>query len=68
MSIIVINKPSGLTVHPLLGTNQEHNGLLAHKNLPELMENYDQVVHRLDKDTSGCIVVAKVRGVSKSAT
>ena len=57
---LVVNKPAGLVVHP--GTGNPHgtlmNGLLHH--VPEL----DQlpragIVHRLDKDTSGLLVVAK---------
>ena len=57
---LVVNKPAGLVVHP--GTGNLHgtlmNGLLHH--VPEL----DQlpragIVHRLDKDTSGLLVVAK---------
>lgn len=57
--VIVINKPAGLVVHPGAG-NPSHtlvNGLLNHraalKNLPRA-----GVVHRLDKDTSGLMVVA----------
>jgi len=61
--IIVINKPSGLTVHPAPGHKSGTlvNGLLAHcKNLPGINGKLRPgVVHRLDKDTSGCIVVAK---------
>ena len=57
---LVVNKPAGLVVHP--GTGNPHgtllNGLLHH--VPEL----DQlpragIVHRLDKDTSGLLLVAK---------
>ena len=61
--IIVINKSSGLTVHPAPGhkTGTLVNGLLAHcKNLPGINGKLRPgVVHRLDKDTSGCIVIAK---------
>ena len=61
--IIVINKPSGLTVHPAPGhkTGTLVNGLLAHcKNLPGINGKLRPgIVHRLDKDTSGCIVAAK---------
>jgi len=57
---LVVNKPAGLVVHP--GTGNLHgtlmNGLLHH--VPEL----DQlpragIVHRLDRDTSGLLLVAK---------
>jgi len=58
--ILVIEKPAGLVVHPGAG-NARHtllNGLLAHdaglSRLPRA-----GIVHRLDKDTSGLMVVAK---------
>lgn len=62
--IIVINKPAGMIVHPTLGTNSGTlvNALLHHiDNLSESSQDKDRpgIVHRLDKDTSGLIVVAK---------
>ena len=61
--IIVINKQSGLIVHPAPGHRSGTlvNGLLFHcKNLPGINGKLRPgIVHRLDKDTSGCIVVAK---------
>ncbi len=61
--IIVINKTSGLTVHPAPGhrTGTLVNGLLAHcQHLPGINGKLRPgIVHRLDKDTSGCMVVAK---------
>ncbi len=61
--IIVINKAAGLTVHPAPGHKSGTlvNGLLAHcDNLPGINGKLRPgIVHRLDKDTSGCIVVAK---------
>ncbi|MDP3444602.1 MAG: pseudouridine synthase, partial [Ignavibacteria bacterium] len=61
--IIVINKPKGMVVHPGAG-NTEHtlvNGLLAHcKDLSGINGVLRPgIVHRIDKDTSGCLVVAK---------
>lgn len=58
--LIIINKPAGLVVHPGAG-NHSHtllNALLHH--CPEL-ESLPRagIVHRLDKDTSGVMVVAK---------
>jgi len=59
-TLIVLNKPAGLVVHP--GTGNWHgtllNALLAHA--PQL-HNVPRagIVHRLDKDTSGLLVVAK---------
>lgn len=61
--LIVINKPSGLVVHPAAGhfTGTLVNGLLAHTN--SLSSNNGNIrpgiVHRIDKDTSGLLVVAK---------
>ncbi len=61
--IIVINKPAGLTVHPAPGNKDGTlvNGLLHHcPDLPGIGgEMRPGIVHRLDKDTTGCIVVAK---------
>jgi 23S rRNA pseudouridine1911/1915/1917 synthase len=61
--LIVINKPAGLVIHPGAG-NQEHtlvNALLAHcTNLSGIAgRERPGIVHRLDKETSGCVVVAK---------
>lgn len=58
--IIVINKPPGLVVHPAAGnwSGTLLNGLLFH--YPELkMLPRAGIVHRLDKDTSGLMVVAR---------
>lgn len=58
--LLVVNKPAGLVVHPAAGnwTGTLMNGLLAHHagamNLPRA-----GIVHRLDKDTSGLMVVGK---------
>lgn len=58
--IIVINKPAGLVVHPGAGTpgGTMLNGLLHH--FPELKAvPRAGIVHRLDKDTTGLMVVAR---------
>ncbi len=61
--LMVINKPSGLVVHPAAGhfTGTLVNGLLEHTNA--LSSNNGKlrpgIVHRIDKDTSGLLVVAK---------
>ena len=61
--LMVINKPSGLVVHPAAGhyNGTLVNGLLAHTN--SLSSNNGEVrpgiVHRIDKDTSGLLVIAK---------
>ena len=61
--ILVIDKPAGLTVHPAPG-HPSHtlvNAILAH--CPSLATGSEPmrpgIVHRLDKDTSGLIVIAK---------
>ncbi len=61
--LIVINKPAGLVVHPAAG---HAAGTLVHAVLahcPDLVgvggELRPGIVHRLDKDTSGLIIVAK---------
>ncbi len=59
-SIIVINKPPGLVVHPAAGnwSGTLLNGLLFY--FPELKQlPRAGIVHRLDKDTSGLMVVAR---------
>ena len=59
-SIIVVNKPPGLVVHPAAGnwSGTLLNGLLFH--YPELNHiPRAGIVHRLDKDTSGLMVVAR---------
>ncbi|ADJ27534.1 23S rRNA pseudouridine(1911/1915/1917) synthase RluD [Nitrosococcus watsonii] len=59
-AIIVVNKPAGLVVHPAAGNRDGTlvNALLHHA--PEL-ERIPRagIVHRLDKDTSGLLVVAR---------
>ena len=61
--ILVINKPAGLVVHPAPGHRQDTlvNALL-HRwqgSLPGLDPTRLGIVHRLDKDTSGVLMVAK---------
>lgn len=61
--LLIINKPAGLVVHPAPGHNDGTlvNALLHHcPNLPGIGEvKRPGIVHRLDKDTTGAIVVAK---------
>ncbi len=62
--VAVINKPQGLLVHPGAGQkdNTLINALLWH--FPELKEQNSMrpgLVHRLDKDTSGLILIAKTK-------
>ncbi len=68
--LLVVDKPAGMTTHPAPG-NPLHtlvNALLSH--LPALPESDNParpgIVHRLDKDTSGLILIAKTRGALAS--
>ncbi len=61
--LIVLDKPAGMVVHPGAG-NQEHtlvNALLSHCTTLSGIGGKERpgIVHRLDKETSGCMVVAK---------
>jgi 23S rRNA pseudouridine1911/1915/1917 synthase len=61
--LIIINKPAGMTVHPGAG-QREHtlvNALLSHCAGLSGIGGKERpgIVHRLDKETSGCLVVAK---------
>ena len=62
-SFLVLNKPAGLVVHPGAGnaTGTVVNALMHHCGGLSLIGGVDRpgIVHRLDKETSGCLVVAK---------
>ena len=60
--LMVINKPAGLVVHPAPGnwSGTLLNGLLAHDPQASFLPRAG-IVHRLDKDTSGLMVVARQR-------
>jgi 23S rRNA pseudouridine1911/1915/1917 synthase len=60
--LIVLDKPAGLVVHPGHGNYSGTlvNGLIYHfQNLPKNSSERPGLVHRIDKDTSGLLVVAK---------
>tara|TARA_B100001057_G_scaffold407399_1_gene421220 strand:- start:203 stop:1213 length:1011 start_codon:yes stop_codon:yes gene_type:complete len=60
--LLVVNKPPNLVVHPGHGNYSGTllNGILYHvKDLPENNSGRPGLVHRIDKDTSGLLVVAK---------
>ncbi|MHB8086202.1 MAG: RluA family pseudouridine synthase [Dehalococcoidia bacterium] len=68
--VVVINKPAGLTVHPAPGHSQHTlvNALI--KRYPDL-EGFGGsmrpgIVHRLDKDTSGLMVIARSEAARQS--
>jgi 23S rRNA pseudouridine1911/1915/1917 synthase len=61
--LLVINKPAGMVVHPGAGNTSRTlvNALLAHCRTLSGIGGKERpgIVHRLDKETSGCLVVAK---------
>ncbi|WP_338734127.1 RluA family pseudouridine synthase [Mangrovimonas cancribranchiae] len=60
--LLVVNKPAGMVVHPGHGNYSGTliNALIYHfENLPNNSSNRPGLVHRIDKDTSGLLVVAK---------
>ncbi|WP_405197663.1 RluA family pseudouridine synthase [Wolbachia endosymbiont (group B) of Sphaerophoria taeniata] len=59
--IIVLSKQSRLTVHPGAGTNNNTllNAVIAHLGKIPYINTRPGIVHRLDKDTSGLMVIAK---------
>jgi 23S rRNA pseudouridine1911/1915/1917 synthase len=68
-SVLVLNKPAGLVVHPAAGHWQGTlmNGVLAH-HAPAIDLPRAGIVHRLDKDTSGVMVVAKTLSAMTALT
>jgi 23S rRNA pseudouridine1911/1915/1917 synthase len=70
--LIVINKPSGLVIHPAAGHAQDTlvNALVAYTDDLSMKfgEERPGIVHRLDKETSGIIVVAKNDKAHESLT
>ena len=60
--VVVVNKPAGMVVHPGHGNYSGTliNALTFHfENLPNNSSNRPGLVHRIDKDTSGLLVIAK---------
>ncbi|MGD7036917.1 23S rRNA pseudouridine(1911/1915/1917) synthase RluD [Methylotuvimicrobium buryatense] len=59
-SLLIINKPAGLVVHPAVGnwTGTLQNALLNHVPSLETLPRAG-IVHRIDKETSGLLMVAK---------
>ena len=60
--LLVVNKPAGMVVHPGHGNYEGTliNALIFHfENLPKNSNDRPGLVHRIDKDTSGLLVVAK---------
>ena len=61
--LLVVNKPAGMVVHPAVGHRDGTlvNAILGHnQNIAEIGDNLRPgLVHRIDKDTSGILVIAK---------
>lgn len=69
-SVIVVDKPAGLVVHPGAGTTSSTlaHGLIA--AYPELMDLEEEhrwgIVHRIDRDTSGLLLVARTASAHRN--
>lgn len=61
--LIVLNKPHGMAVHG--GSGQSFGVIEALRSLRPT-ERFLELVHRLDKETSGCLLIAKRRSVLRS--
>jgi 23S rRNA pseudouridine955/2504/2580 synthase len=57
--VLVLNKPMGLAVQGGSGTTRHVDGML--EALRDAQGQRPRLVHRLDKDTAGCLLVAKTR-------
>jgi 23S rRNA pseudouridine1911/1915/1917 synthase len=68
--LLVLNKPPGLVTHPGAGNREGTlvNGILHHCGEVPVAGGTDRpgIVHRLDKETSGCMVVAKTEPVQRA--
>ncbi|MEZ4870883.1 MAG: RluA family pseudouridine synthase [Bdellovibrionales bacterium] len=68
--IVVVNKPPGLVMHPAAGHEQDTlvNALIHHCSDLSMGtgENRPGIIHRLDKDTSGVLVIAKNNATHES--
>jgi 23S rRNA pseudouridine955/2504/2580 synthase len=59
--VLVLNKPAGLAVQGGSGTTQHLDGMLGSLRGAHPDAQRPRLVHRLDKDTAGCLLVAKTR-------
>lgn len=62
-ALLVINKPSGLAVH---GGSSVSCGVIEALRAIRPQEKHLELAHRLDKETSGCLLIAKKRSVLKA--
>ncbi len=60
--MLVVNKPRGMVVHPAPGHTSGTlvNGLMHQQTYQALTVPTSGIVHRIDKDTSGLLMVAKM--------
>ncbi|GJL64803.1 MAG: pseudouridine synthase [Nitrospirales bacterium] len=67
-ALIIVNKPAGVVMHPTTGnwSGTLLNGLLHHFHMTEQGTLTPGIVHRLDKDTSGLLVIAKNRNAHRA--
>ncbi len=56
--LLILNKPPGLAVH---GGSGLHAGVIEALRILKPHEKFLELAHRLDKDTSGCLIIAKSR-------
>lgn len=64
--LMVLNKPAGLAVQGGSGTKRHIDGML--EAFRDKSGNKPRLVHRIDKDTAGCLVVAKTRKAAQDLT
>ena len=60
--LLIVNKPAGMVVHPSNGHQEDTlvNGILAHAPLSTINGEFRPgIVHRIDKDTTGLLMIAK---------
>jgi 23S rRNA pseudouridine1911/1915/1917 synthase len=68
-SLLIVNKPAGLVVHPAIGNwnGTLLNALLNHESSLETLPRAG-IVHRIDKETSGLLMIAKTLQAHNSLT
>ena len=59
--VLVLNKPAGLAVQGGSGIKENVDDMLESLRAPHADAQRPRLVHRLDKDTAGCLLVAKTR-------
>lgn len=65
-AVLVLDKPPGLAVQGGSQTTRHVDGMLESFAIARRMEERPRLVHRLDKDTSGVLVLAKTRAAAAS--